>query len=125
MKQILLFSIGLYVAGCAHHPPPTDQVAKSIAAVRGAQEAGAGEVPEAALHLKLAQEQIEEARKLIDDEQNERAADKAMRAAQDAELALVLARQSAAQKKLDKFASANRGAGGEAPPAPPTDGVVP
>src|SRR5688572_28397535 len=38
---------------CASHPPPTDDLASAIAAVRGAQEAGAAEVPRAALQLKL------------------------------------------------------------------------
>jgi pyridoxal biosynthesis lyase PdxS len=125
MNKALSCVIGVLAVGCAHYPAPTDQVAKSIAAVRGAQEAGAAEVPAAALHVKLAQEQIEQARRLMEDEQNERAADKAMRAVQDAELAVLLARRSKAQQKLAQYTAANPGAGGEAPALPPSLGATP
>lgn len=125
MNKILLFAGGLLAFGCAHHPAPTEQVANSIAAVRGAQEAGANEVPEAALHVKLAQEQIALARSLMEDGEHQRAEDKAIRATQDAELAVVLARQGIAEKKLARFEAANQGAGGEAPITPPPSGVSP
>ncbi|HEY6878403.1 MAG TPA: DUF4398 domain-containing protein [Polyangiales bacterium] len=126
MNKILTCTIGLLAAaGCAHYPAPTDQVAKSLAAVRGAEEVGASEVPAAALHVKLAREEIEQADRLMKDEQNERAEDKALRAGQDAELAILIARQSASQKKLDQFAAANASAGGEAPAQPAGQGATP
>jgi len=118
MKTILSCAIGLLAAGCAHYPAPTDQVASSLAAVRGAEEAGAADVPNAALHVKLAQEEIQQAKQLMEDEQNQRAEDKALRAGQDAELALLLTRKSSAAKKLAEFNAANASAGGEAPAAP-------
>lgn len=108
--------IGLAVAGCASHPAPTEQVASSLAAVRGAEEVGARNVPEAALHLKLAEEQIEQAKRLMADGDNARAEDRAVRAYQDAELALAIARENNSKQKLDGFASANQSAGGEQPP---------
>ena len=123
MDRSLLFVSGLLAVGCAHHPAPTEQVAKSIAAVRGAQEAGANEVPEAALHVKLAQEQIALATSLMEDDDNARAEDKALRATQDAELAVVLARQHAAEKKLTSFETAAQNAGGEAPSTMAPSGV--
>lgn len=125
MNKTLLSAIALVAAGCAHHPAPTDQVAKSLAAVRGAEEAGASDVPEAALHVKLAQEQLELARNLMGDEENQRAEDKALRANQDAELAVALARLSTSQRELDKFASNERAAGGEAPTMVPAGGKTP
>jgi hypothetical protein len=83
-------------------------------------------VPEAALHVKLAQEQIEQAQALMKDDDNQRAEDLAARAFQDAELALAIAREDAAKKKLDQFAEANRSAGGEQPAsAAPTTNSAP
>jgi len=116
MKKTLLAVLGVCAVGCAHAPSPNDQIASSQAAVRGAEEAGAAEVPEAALHVKLAQEEITAAKKLADDGDNQRATDKALRAGNDAELAVALARASAAQKKIDEFAQATQNAGGEAAP---------
>jgi pyridoxal biosynthesis lyase PdxS len=111
---------GLAAAGCASHPAPTEQVASSLAAVRGAEEVGARNVPEAALHVKLAEEQIETSKKLMGDGENARAEDLAVRAYQDAELAIAIAREVNSKKKLEGFASANQSAGGEQPmPAAP------
>ena len=86
-------------AGCASHPPPTDHLASAIAATRGAQEAGAPQVPRAALQLKLAEEQIAQARKMIEDGDNERADFMTLRAYNDAELAVALARAEAARQR--------------------------
>jgi pyridoxal biosynthesis lyase PdxS len=112
--------VGLLALGCASQPVPNQQIASSLAAVRGAEEAGALEVPEAALHVKLAQEQIQQAQSLVEDDQNERAADLAVRAYQDAELAIALARENASKQRLEQFAQANQSAGGEQPGAPTT-----
>jgi hypothetical protein len=68
-------------------------MAASQASVRAAEEVGAREVPSASLHLQLAQEQVEQAKKLIHDDQNERARYVLMRAEADAELAVVEARE--------------------------------
>ncbi|MDB4989196.1 MAG: uncharacterized protein JWN04_4374 [Myxococcaceae bacterium] len=115
MRKTLLGVIGLCAVGCGGYPAPTEQVASSLAAVRGAEEAGALNVPEAALHVKLAQEQIEQAKKLMSDDDNQRAEDRALRAGNDAELAVAIAREDAAKKKLAQFEQANRNAGGESP----------
>ena len=85
------------VVGCASHPPPTDNLASAIAAVRGAQEAGAGQVPKAALQLKLAEEQVAQARAMIEDGDNERADYMTLRAFNDAELAIAIAREHQAR----------------------------
>lgn len=122
MRTTFLSALGLLAIGCASHPAPTEQVASSLAAVRGAQEAGALEVPEAALHVKLAEEQIEQAQALMSDDENQRAEDLAVRAYQDAELAIALARENAARKRLDQFAQANQTAGGESGATMPSTG---
>jgi hypothetical protein len=75
-------------------------MAAAIAAVRGAQVvvAAAGQVPEAALQLKLAEEQVAQAREMIERGDNERADYMTLRAFNDAELALALARQHQARE---------------------------
>lgn len=118
MKSTILAGVALIAAGCASHPAPTDQVASSLAAVRGAEEAGARDVPEAALHVKLAEEQIDQAKKAMDKDENQRAEDLALRAYQDAELALALAREQQAKQRLSQFAK-TEGSGGEQPMNPP------
>ncbi|MET0340534.1 MAG: DUF4398 domain-containing protein [Polyangiales bacterium] len=122
MNKTILCVIGLFAVGCAHHPAPTDRVATSLAATRGAEEAGAAEVPEAALHVKLAVEQLDQAKALMKDEENLRAEDKALRAGEDAELALSLARLHTSRQKLERFTGDNPPAsGGEAPDASPRE----
>lgn len=98
---------------CASHPPPTDHMASAIAAVRGAQVAvaQAGQVPEAALHLKLAEEQVAQARQMIRRGDNERADYMTLRAYNDAELALALARQHQARAAAEE--ARDRGAPNE------------
>lgn len=95
------FAVIALIAGCASYPAPTDHLASAIAATRGAQEAGAPRVPQAALQLKLAQEGVEQARAMIANGENERADFMTLRAYNDAELALAIARESAARKRAD------------------------
>src|SRR5512147_1761620 len=82
----------LLATSCASYPAPSDHLASAIAAARGAQEAGAQQVPRAALHLKLADEQIAQARQLIQNGDNERADYLTLRAYNDAELAVAISR---------------------------------
>lgn len=71
-------------------------MADAQAAERSAMELGAGKVPAAQLSLKLAQDQIAEAEKAMEDEQNERANSLLLRAQADAELALAQTREKGA-----------------------------
>jgi hypothetical protein len=79
-------------------PPPTQPMAEAQAAARSAHELGADEVPVAQLSLKLANEQIDSARKAMADGDNERALSLLIRARADAELALAQAREKAAHR---------------------------
>lgn len=96
------FAIGatLLGMGCASAPAPNDQLASAEASVRAAHELGAEAVPRAELHLKLAKEQVTQARKLAADGENERATLVLTRARADAELALALTREAAAHREL-------------------------
>jgi hypothetical protein len=77
-------------------------LASAIAATRGAEEAGASQVPRAALQLKLAKEQIAQSRQMMEDGENERADFMTLRAYNDAELALAMAREDAARRRADQ-----------------------
>ncbi|CAN5857216.1 hypothetical protein BH11MYX2_BH11MYX2_02900 [soil metagenome] len=85
--------------GCASAPKPEAQMASSEGAIRGASEAGAAGVPQAQLHLKLAEEQRQTAIAMIKDGNNGRAKYMLARSEADAELAIALARQAAAEKQ--------------------------
>ena len=127
MQKNILVLVGLsgLVLGCSHYPAPTQQVASSMAAVRAAEEAGAQDVPQAALHVKLAQEQLQSAQELMQKEKNKEAERKARRADSDAELAVTLAHEQAAQSKLQQFSQSNNAAGGEAMPPQAGQGTAP
>jgi hypothetical protein len=86
-------------AACASTAAPQGQLAASQAAIRAATELGASDVPKAALHLQMAQENTQKAEKLISQGENEQAQMVLMRAESDAELALNLAKESKAQKE--------------------------
>ena len=88
---------------CASNPP-TEHLAASMASVRGAETAGAANVPQAALHLKLAQEEIAQAQKLIEEDENERADGMTQRATMDADLALALTREAQIKQQRLSYA---------------------
>ena len=90
------------LAACGGAPKPEARIASSEGAIRGAQEAGAQTVPQATLHLKLAQEQREHAIQLVNTGDNHRAAMLLARAEADAELAVALARAAHAQAEAQK-----------------------
>lgn len=89
-----LFALGL--SACAHEQLSPAVIAASEAPVRAAQEAGADKVPKAALHMKLAREEMEEGKKLAKDG-DKRAPLLFERAKADAELALAMAQEKTTQ----------------------------
>jgi hypothetical protein len=85
---------GALLGGCASARPPTEKMESSAASIRGAEQAGAEDVPRAALYLQYANEQSEQAKLLIaaGGKDNMRAASSLlMRASADGELAIALA----------------------------------
>ena len=88
---------GSTLLACGGAPVPHDALSAAQADVKGAEVGGAGENPKAALHVKLAKDQIEIAQKQIADGDNEEAARTLDRAQADAELALALAKEAKAQ----------------------------
>ena len=104
MKPSLLSVVlgALPLAACASYPAPQQHMADSTAAVRGAEEVGAAAQPQAALNLKLAQEELQRAKALMDDGKNEEADFMTLRAKSDAELALALAREHTSEVRAQQ-----------------------
>jgi len=99
-----LAALAVVLLGCGGVPKPEVRLASSEGAIRGAEEAGAQSVPQATLHLKLAQEQRERALELIKKDDNHRADMMLARAEADAELALALSREAVAKEEAQKAA---------------------
>ena len=103
IQPIILITTLWLALGCAgSHPPPTQQMADVQSANRGATELGAQKNPRAELHLKLAEEQLDLARKAVANDDNERATSLLMRAKADAELAVALTREDNAKVQETK-----------------------
>lgn len=103
LRKLSLQMIGLGLAAasavaCGGAAVPQEALSAAQASAKGAEVGGANEDPKAQLHLKLANEQIEKAKKLIADGDNEEAARVIDRAQADADLALALAQQAASLK---------------------------
>jgi hypothetical protein len=85
--------VAFALAGCATtHALPTDATS---AAIRSAEEIGAERVPEAALHLQLAKEEVAAAEELNAAGNADEANSWLLRAEADAELAVALSRADA------------------------------
>ena len=92
-----------FAAACgSSYPAPTQPLADVQAADRSAKELGASNVPKATLHLKYAEDQTEQATRLMKDGDNERAAALLVRAKADAELAVALAHEQRAKTEVQE-----------------------
>ncbi len=103
--RIITYALAVLATSCVSYPPPSDHLASAVAAARGAKEAGAERVPQAALQLKLADEQITQARDMMQHGDNQRADYMTLRAYNDAELALAIAREDAARRRAEQVES--------------------
>lgn len=92
--------------GCgASIPPQTQQVVDVESANRSAAELGARTDPRAQLHLKLAEEQLQQAKTALEDDDIEAADMLLARAKADAELAVALSHDAVATKEAKKAQS--------------------
>jgi pyridoxal biosynthesis lyase PdxS len=103
-----------FAFGCAATPLHTDT---STAGIRAAEEVGAADVPQASLHLQLAKEELEKAKALSKDGEQNQAKSMLERAESDAELAVALSREDAektdAQAALERAVLLQREANGQ------------
>lgn len=94
--------LGLGAFACASVPVPSDQLAAAQANVARAQQMGAADNTEAAYHLRLAQEQLDQGQKLIADDENLEATYVLKRSAADGELAMAIANYGVASTEADQ-----------------------
>ena len=87
---------------CASVPPPTQRMADAESAERSAREVGADSQPDAQLSLKLAQEQIAQAKAAMAKDDNAKAESLLVRAKADAELAIAQSRAKSASVATQK-----------------------
>jgi hypothetical protein len=104
-RHLWALSLVLVPLGCASYPAPTEHLASAMAEVRAAQEVGSGGVPRAELQLKLAQDEIAQARAFINDGKTERADYMTLRAYNDAALAVALSRENVARARAEAAAT--------------------
>jgi hypothetical protein len=101
MRELMMSLAVLGVAGCTSVQIPADQLQRSEASIRGAEEVGASGVPAARLHLQLAKDQTDTAKKMAAAGED-RALLVLARAESDAELAIGLAREASVHEEALK-----------------------
>jgi hypothetical protein len=94
--------LALSVTGCASSQSRSPDPTLALTTLSAAEEAGAADVPRAALHLKLAREQMKVAALLIEHSQNDEAYLVHLRAEADAKLALELARRETLRRASEE-----------------------
>jgi hypothetical protein len=97
------------LVACASFPVPTQRMADAESAHRSAMEVGASAQPAAELHVKLAEEQMAQAKVRINNGDNKGADSLLIRSKADSELALALTREQdarvATQRAVDQSKS--------------------
>jgi len=93
-KAMMMLVAALAVSGCAAVPLSADRLERDEASMRAAAELGAARVPAAKLHLQMARDQTDTAKRMAASG-NERAPLVLARAESDAELAVGMAREAA------------------------------
>lgn len=108
MKSITIGAV-LLAVGCGGASEATveaqtaaNATAETTAAIAAAETVAPKDHPQASLHLKLARDQLVQAKRLIQEEDNDKAQLLLQRATADAELALMLARESDAKEKAER-----------------------
>jgi hypothetical protein len=104
MLFISLASGVLFGSACASDRVPPARFADTQAAISAADAVGAQHEPRAALHLKLAKDQLAQARAQNQDGNEDEAALALARASVDAEAALMVTREAAARRDAQKSA---------------------
>jgi hypothetical protein len=99
MRIATIALLAVVTAACGgSFPPPNDEYSAAQADVGRAEAGGAPTVPDAKLHLQLAQEDLQKSKALIDND-NKRAADLIAVARVEAQLALSLAKQQLTEEE--------------------------
>ena len=102
IRVMTICCVAVLVAACGKQAIPTERLGRAEGAVRSAQESGATSEPSAALHLKLAQENLQRGKAAVQNGDNERASYLLMRAEADAELARSLNEEAKAKQMAEE-----------------------
>jgi hypothetical protein len=94
VRRMLTLAVFTLLARCASAPVQSEHLAQTEGPLRAAEELGAARVPEAALELKLAKDEIEQDKQFLKDGNKQRADMMLLRSQADAELAVALARKA-------------------------------
>lgn len=92
----------VFVAGCGSTALPPAKVTEAQSAVSAAEAVGAANHPRAALHLKLANDQLEQAEGLMREDEHDKARLVLDSARADAELALLMTRSAQERAKAEQ-----------------------
>jgi hypothetical protein len=103
--SLVTVTLAAAAVACTPTPPPTARYATTSASVRAAHEVGADKIPDAQLHLAMAEDQLRQARRLMNDGDNNKAAWVLARAQSDAELAVALAREADTRAAADQVSA--------------------
>jgi hypothetical protein len=98
-------ALGALLIGCGGSTLPPAKVADTQASVTAAAAVGAESNPQAALHLKMARDQLRQAQGLLADGKDQEARLVLERAQADADVAMMLTREGQARRNLDKARS--------------------
>src|SRR5687767_11602194 len=99
MRPIGMVILVAAAAGCATTPVPADKYARARASITSAEVMKVEQVPNAATYLRSAREELEQAKSLMVDGDNDRASFVLLRAEADGEAALNIAREAWARQE--------------------------
>lgn len=99
----LVPALSLMLAGCVSATVPASRNTAAVASVRAADELGAARNSRAGLHLRLAREELQLARRLTADGEPARANLMFQRSRMDAELAIAITRETTAVEQARVF----------------------
>jgi hypothetical protein len=97
--------ITAFVAACGGSALPPAKVVDTQSSISAASAVGADQNPQAALHLKMARDQLKQAQGLIDDGKDDAARLVLERADADAQVALIITREAQASENVRKARS--------------------
>lgn len=104
-SALLGIAAALLGVACSQSQVPAGKLANTRSAISAAEESGADKTPRSALHLKMAEDQLYKAERLMNEGENEDAALYLNQAQADADLALALARTNQAREDARQAAA--------------------
>lgn len=108
MRRLMFLVVAGVLGACATTPVPADKLANAKAAIRSAHEMNAEASPDAAFYLRVANEELAQAKQILKDGDNGKARMVLVRAEADADAALNIAREKMAVAEAQQTIAAVR-----------------